>query len=272
VSPPAVLDRERRAAAHTKARRARTADAEEDGTVGPAMRRVLLLAVLLGLTMSIGSPDVAGAQASAPSPFTGPIYVVMYVEVMPTAVSTGATLLRTFRDAVRREDGNLRCEIVERIGQPNQFVALVAWKDQKAFDAHTARASTRETREKIAAIRNAPTDERVHAGLAVGPLDARVPNEAVYVVTHVDVIPPRKDDGAVALRQLADDSRKNEGNLRFEVVQQISRPNHFTVVEIWSSASLLEAHSMAASTRRFRDTLAPMTGALYDERMYRALD
>lgn len=76
----------------------------------------------------------------------------------------------------------------------------------------------------------------------------------------------------MTLRQLGEDSRKNEGNLRFEVVQQVNRPNHFTVVEIWSSARMLEAHSMAASTRRFRDALAPMTGALYDERMYRALD
>jgi quinol monooxygenase YgiN len=191
---------------------------------------------------------------------------------MPTAAASGAAVLRAYRDAVRAEDGNLRCEIVERIGQPNQFAAVIEWRDQKAFDAHAARASAREMREKVAAIRNAPADERVHVGLAIGPLGARVPNEAVYVVTHVDVIPPRKDDGAVALRQLADDSRKNEGNLRFEVLQQVNRPNHFTVVEVWSSARLLEAHSMAASTRRFRDALAPMTGALYDERMYRALD
>jgi quinol monooxygenase YgiN len=74
------------------------------------------------------------------------------------------------------------------------------------------------------------------------------------------------------LRQLAEDSRRGEGNLRFEVVQQINRPNHFTVVEIWESVAALEAHSMAAPTRRFRDTLVAATGALYDERMYRALD
>jgi hypothetical protein len=29
---------------------------------------------------------------------------------------------------------------------------------------------------------------------------------------------------------------------------------------------------MAPATREFRDALAPMTGALYDERMYRAID
>ena len=62
------------------------------------------------------------------------------------------------------------------------------------------------------------------------------------------------------------------GNLRFEVVQQVNRPNHFTVVEIWKDAKAVETHSMAAPTREFRDKLATMTGALYDERMYRAID
>jgi quinol monooxygenase YgiN len=233
-----------------------------------ATLRVVL--VVLGMT-GAASIGIAGAQTSS-TPVPGPIYVVSYVEVMPTATAAAATLLRAYRDAVRREEGNLRCEVVQRIGQPNQFVMLLVWKDQKAFDANTARASTAEMREGIAAVRNAPTDERVHMSLATGPVDASVPKEAVYVVTHVDVIPPRKDDGVTALRRLAEDSVKDEGNLRFEVVQQVNRPNHFTVVEIWASARQMEAHSMAVSTRRFRDALALITGALYDERMYRALD
>ena len=94
----------------------------------------------------------------------------------------------------------------------------------------------------------------------------------IYVATHVDVIPPRKDDGVAALKRLGEDSRRDHDNLRFEVVQQISRPNHFTVVEIWRDAKAVETHSMAAPTREFRDKLATMTGALYDERLYRAID
>jgi len=96
--------------------------------------------------------------------------------------------------------------------------------------------------------------------------------DAVYVATHVDVIPPRKDDGVAALKRLGDESRKHDGNLRFEVVQQTNRLNHFTVVEIWKDAKAVETHSMAAATREFRDKLASMTGALYDERMYKAID
>src|SRR3989442_429394 len=109
-------------------------------------------------------------------------------------------------------------------------------------------------------------------GLAVMAIDAASVRDAIYVATHVDVIPPRKDDGVAALKRLGDESRRGAGNLRFEVVQQTNRPNHFTVVEMWKDAKAVEAHSMAAVTREFRDKLATMTGALYDERMYKAVD
>src|SRR5215472_14697711 len=81
------------------------------------------------------------AQAQSPPP-EGPRYTAIYVEVMPTAVSDGAALVRQFRDAGRKEPGNLRLEAVQRIGQPNQFVILEAWQDQAALDAHAKAAST----------------------------------------------------------------------------------------------------------------------------------
>ena len=119
---------------------------------------------------------------------------------------------------------------------------------------------------------SAPTDERVHTALSIGPIDAPSARGGIYVATHVDVIPPRKDDGVAALKRLSEDSRRGEGNLRFEVVQQINRPNHFTVVEVWKSRKAFDAHAMAAHVREFRDKLTPMSGALYDERLYRVLN
>ena len=232
-------------------------------------------AFLRGLFVAVAvmaATSDARAQAPPPSTIEGPVYAVIYVEVMPTAIAEGGTLLKRYRAATRTEDGNLRCEVVQRIGQPHQFAVLEVWRDQKAFEAHGQGASSTDMRGKIAAIRNAPTDERVHTGLSVGPIASPPATGAVYVVTHVDVIPPRKDDGVAAVKQLADDSRPGAGNVRFEVVQQASRPNHFTVVEVWTDAKAVEAHSMAAATRQFRDRLASMTGALYDERMYTAID
>jgi quinol monooxygenase YgiN len=237
----------------------------------------LLRALVLGLVvMSVGAVGETMAQAPVPAPpqppIEGNIYSVTYVEVMPTSKADAVSLLRRYREATRKEGGNLRCEAAQRIDQPHQFVVLEIWKDQKAFEAHGKGTNLMETREKIAAIRNAPTDERMHTGLSIGPIDVSAPREAIVVATHVDVIPPRKDDGVAALKRLGDESRKRDGNLRFEVVQQTNRLNHFTVVEIWKDAKAVEAHSMAAATREFRDKLATMTGALYDERMYRAID
>lgn len=234
----------------------------------------VLWALLLGVAVvAIGAIRDAPAQSPAAPAIEGPIYSVTYIEVLPTSRADGVALLRRYREATRQEDGNLRCELVSRIGQPHQLVILEVWRDQKAFEVHGKSPNATSTREKIHGIRSAPVDERVHVAVAAGPLQPGPAGDVVvYVVTHVDVIPPRKDDGLAALKQLADAGRSSAGNVRFEVVQQTNRPNHFTVVEIWKDARAVEAHAMADATRRFRDALGPMSGALYDERMFKAVD
>ena len=201
------------------------------------------------------------------------VHVVTYVEVAPSSAPAALALLRRYRAATSRRDGNLRCEVLQRIGQLHQLAVLEVWTDEAIFAAHLRQASTTEVRDGLAAIRIAPLDERIHRALSVGSGagDGTSPG-AIHVVTHVDVIPPRKDDGAAALDALAAASRATIGNRRFDVVQQASRPNHFTVTETWTDAKSAEAHSTAAPTRAFRDALAPMTGALYDERFYLAVD
>ena len=237
------------------------------------MRTPFLRVLVLVLAMTaIGAAPDAQAQAPAPAAIEGNIYSVTYVEVMPTSRADGIALLKRYREATRKEDGNLRCEAVSRIGQPHQLAILEVWKDQKAFETLRKSENTTQFRDKIQAIRNAPTDERVHVGVSVGPLQAGPAGAAVYVVTHVDVIPPRKDDGLAAVKQLGEVSRPSAGNVRFEVVQQTNRPNHFTVVEIWKDAAAVDAHSMAEATRQFRDKLGPMSGALYDERLFKAVE
>jgi len=198
------------------------------------------------------------------------IYSVTYVEALPTSRADAAAALASYREATRLEGGNMRCEVVSRVGQPHQFVVLEVWHHEAAFEAHGRSPNTTQTRDRLQAIRSAPLDERVHTGVSVGPLQPGPAGDAVYVITHVDVIPPRKDDGLAALTVLADAARVEPGNLRFEVVQQTNRPNHFTVIEIWKDAKAAEAHVMTEATRRFRDALGPMSGALYDERFFKA--
>ena len=79
-------------------------------------------------------------------------------------------------------------------------------------------------------------------------------------------------EAAALLRQSQEASRKAEGHVRLEVMQQSGRPDHFALVEIWQDQQALEAHAMAAPTRQFREQFQPLTGSLYDERLYKALD
>ena len=206
----------------------------------------------------------AYAQGSA-------VYLATYVEVMPNAVVSGAALLKRYRDASLKEDGNLRFDVLQEIARPNRFAVVEAWRDKAALDAHAKAASTLQFRDKLRAIENAPYDERLNSALYIGQGKNENRTGAIYVLTHVDVIPPGKDDCMAALKAMSVDTANDQGNISYEVLQQANRSNHFTVVEEWSNMKAMDAHVMAAHTRAFREKLMPVTGALYDERFYKAL-
>ena len=216
-------------------------------------------------------PLGAGAQAPAPLVHPGEVYIAVYVDVLPGSVGAAIPLLKQYRDATRKDAGNLRSELVQETGRPNRFALMAVWADQKAWEAHGKAAHTLQMREKIAAIQAAPNDERVHNGMFVAAKTAAGPG-ALYVLTHVDVPPPLRDTLIPMLRQLADDSRKASGNQRYEAQQQNNRTNHFTVVEAWASYAAFDAFLGTPAKRQFRDKFGPMTGALYDERIYASVD
>jgi len=236
-------------------------------------RAALVPALLCLLAVNSIAQTPAAAPPAVPADVS-PLYVVTYVEARPTARDEAAALLKSYREASRSSAGNLRSVVVRSVVRPGQFVVVAAWKDKAAWDAHMAAPGTQGFREKLAALRNAPADDRFHNALSVGPMDVpQAPAGAVYVVTHIDVIPPRKDDAVAAIKVLGEASRGAGGSIRYEIVQQTNRPNHFTAFEIWRSRQAFDAQGMSAHMREFRDKLAAgMQGALYDERLYEILD
>ena len=220
--------------------------------------RVLIALVLL-------SCGVAHAQDAA--------YIVSYFETTPAAQNEAAALARAFAAASRKDDGNLRFDVMQRIGPRYHFSIVEVWTDAKAQTAHAAAAHTRQFREKLQTLLRSPYDERPHTGLAVGPMQAAgVNRDAVYVVTHVDFIPPGKDAGIELIKGLCEASRQDDGNLRFEALQQTSRPNHLTLFEIWKDQKSVDNHGVTPRTRLFREKSAPISGALFDERMYKSIN
>jgi len=223
------------------------------------VRRVALT-LLAALSLGTG---IAAAQAP------GSAYIVTYIEVDPAATAQAMRLLVQQRDASRNDAGSVIFEALQRMGRRNQFVVLEQWRDAQAQSAHSATAHTHEFLQALAPLRITPYDERPHTALSIAA--PKGSDATLYVVTHVDIIPTSKEIGVELVENFAAESRSDQGNVRFDVLTQSSRPNHMTVVEVWANEKAQRGHAVAAHTQKFREALLPLSGSLYDERLYRAV-
>lgn len=224
--------------------------------------RLLSCLALATAVMSLTAVPQARAQEDA-------AYMVTYLEVVPSAKGPAATVLKQLADASRKEDGALRFEVFQRIAPSSQFLILEVWKDKAAMDAHGQGAPAKVYREKMTPIALAPIDDRVSLATSVAPNPPV--KGAIVAATHVDVAPPNRDKTVVLLKAYADAVRKTPGNLRFDVLQQTARTNHFTTVEVWKDQKAADAHELTAATKDYRKDVGAMLGALYDQRWYKAL-
>jgi quinol monooxygenase YgiN len=263
-----------------------------------------LILALFFVVFAANSAVAAGVKLSNGTVLSDkPFYIVTYVEVDPSAVTKARKLIREHSAASSKDAGNLRYESLQRIGQQNHFIILEAWSDQDARNAHAKAARTLAFRKALQQLLYSPFDERAHVGLVAGdPTKEPKPGEgAVYVFTHVDIIPPEqfapckrqvKDTGPCGndlVTQLVAAGSKGAGNLRFDALTQANRPNHMEVIEVWKSAEAQRAHTVSKAVKDFRDELSgippgsgvpsdptvllnPLTGSLYDERLYRSIN
>jgi quinol monooxygenase YgiN len=223
---------------------------------------IFALAVLV-----LGTAQPAHAEDTVSSP----VYIVTYFDVNPTAAQQAATLARQYAEASRKEDGNAGFDVFEEMSRPTRFAILEAWRDKKASDAHNAGAATTAFRDKVQPLMIGGFGVRPHSTLSVAAPKGQMPPEAVYVLTHVDVFPVHKDQAVELVKAQADSARRDDGNLRYDVVQWDGHPNHFTLVEVWRDRKAFDASVATPHNKEFRDKLTPLEGALYDERLYQAV-
>jgi quinol monooxygenase YgiN len=214
-------------------------------------------------------PYLATGQPAGPA--LGGAFAVGYVETRAAAVDAGRAALEAYRDATRQQTGCVAVELFAQTGRPGHFAVLETWRNQAAFDARDASVK-RQLMEALQPIRISDYDERPYKPLTLAADKGigGLRTQGLFVISHVDVAP--NTEAPALLQKLADASRQEAGNLRFDVLQHTQRANHFTVVEHWQSQTALDAHVAAAHTREYRDALAPLTGSPLDERAYTPLD
>src|SRR3954470_3512322 len=133
------------------------------------------------------------------------LHTVTYVEAIPSAASEVAGLLKAEAVASRGDTGLAAFDVFQRIDRPSQLVVLAQWKSASNLQAHVGLERVARLNQALQPLLAAPNDRREHFGLAVGAPINR--SDGITVVTHVDVVPQYKDDGAAALERLAEDSR-----------------------------------------------------------------
>lgn len=228
-----------------------------------------------------------------------PTFIVTYIEADVASSDAVAELIRTQTASSSSEDGNIRFEGLQRIGQDNHFVILEAWSGAETRAAHAGATHTIDFRNALEPMLYAPYDERPHVGLvAADPAKiAAGDSSTVYVITHADIIPPEQfapckrqvDEsgpcGNEMMTDLAAVGAKHAGNMRFDILTQSNRGNHMSVVEMWNTADAQSAHQNTAEKKAFRNELSGipaaggvngdpqfvlnmLTGSLYDERLF----
>ena len=94
----------------------------------------------------------------------------------------------------------------------------------------------------------------------------------IYVLTHVDVVPPKADEGTELLLEFVAGSRHSPGLIRSALLRQVARKNHFELLWVWRTQTDYEQHLRNPETRRFREQLKPLLGSPVLDRVHAPVD
>ncbi len=145
-----------------------------------------------------------------------------YNELADAFVKRADAALQDYKSHTTKDSGNSAVAVFAETGQRNRFFIFETWTNASAQKAHAQGPGDAPKPEwwKTGAL--APADVRLYKNYNVA--DAKAPGRsAVYVVAHVDVGPPGLPALEALLKPLAETSRKEAGNLRFDILQAANR-------------------------------------------------
>jgi len=98
---------------------------------------------------------------------------------------------------------------------------------------------------------------------------APTPSGPAYAVTYFEVAPAASRKTAALLRQFAATSRKEDGNVEFLALRDITRPGRYAIVEAWHDKAALDAHG--AAMKALGETLQASFASPFDVRRFWSL-
>lgn len=223
--------------------------------------------LLLAMVLVAAVP--AGAQQTDDDTADDAFYTVSYVEIEASSRSTAFAAFRAYESANSAINGYVGFDLFEEPNQSGRFAIIETWLNQGAFD-EVGTAIQQGMIDMLDPVRVSDYDRRPYKPLSVASRRAAQNDRAIYVIAHVDVSP--NPEVPLLLAQHASESRLDDGNIGFDVIQHTMRANHFTVIETWEDSEAYRSHVEANHTRAYRNALAPFLSSPLDERLYQAVD
>ncbi len=239
------------------------------------------LAGVAGMALTIAGPVIS--SGGSVSGGVEPARILTFVEVRRDAIERGRHMLADYALALRRGSEGAEAVVLQEIGRPDRFTLVERAAHAAALNAAEDRART--ALQGLEGLLVAPLDRRAHrdflpgcaqtsggVSLPLAPLHPGDGEHVLYVLTHVDIAGRPESGPETALRGLARAGCGASGNLAFHVWQQSNRGNHFNLVAVWIGRSDWASFVSGAAARQFRESVGPMLGSLYDERLYRLVE
>jgi quinol monooxygenase YgiN len=175
--------------------------------------------------------------------------------------------LKHYSDAV---SASAMVELYQELDRADHFVIVAQWPDQAAYAAQKSGAAATELAGALKTLQSAPPDTHVFQVYSSGPLHLPMGGRArLYGIGEFEVAAGKTGDVAAMLTPLADMSREDPGEMRYDILQEEApRQNRFVILDAWSSPQDFEKHRTASHMVKFRDGLAPLMTAAFEDRVY----
>ncbi|MDL2286591.1 antibiotic biosynthesis monooxygenase [Desulfococcaceae bacterium OttesenSCG-928-F15] len=66
---------------------------------------------------------------------------------------------------------------------------------------------------------------------------------SIQIVAHIELKPGFREELMPVLKTLVEESRKEEGNIAYDLYENLKKPDKFVMIETWASREAIDAHS-----------------------------
>jgi quinol monooxygenase YgiN len=163
-------------------------------------------------------------------------------------------------NGARTEAGNLKMELYQAPGEPDNFYLIERWQNQLALENHFIKPYTAGAFDLQKADLTAPIEMIYLADL--WPLEEDLQKQSHRPLTTL-IVPfetkPGKEEEFINLfESFVPMVRKEAGNAEFHFLKVNDSDNRFVLYERWENQSDLDAHNALPSTSELVNNVSPL--------------